>query len=92
VLAAECDEVCDGRVVAAFDVGSEKLAALREAEGVDLRCCGEDRVGCEIVADFLDLKCEVAEEGCGAVGGGVVVDADVVDVGAWVDFLGKVTD
>lgn len=54
------------------------MAALGEADAVDGGGFGEDGVGGEVGADAVDLKSEVAEEGCGAVGGGVGVEADVV--------------
>ena len=81
VLAAEGDEGVYGRVVAALDVGAEELAALGETEGVDGGGAGKDGVGGDVVADFEDLFGQVAEEGCGSIGGGVLVEADVVGIG-----------
>ncbi len=92
VLAAEGDQVGDGRVVAALDVGAQELAALREAQGVDGRGGGENGVGGEVVAYLADLDGQVAEEGGGAVGRGVGVEADDVHVRARVGFLGEVAD
>lgn len=92
VLTSESDEIRDGRVIAALDIGAEELAALGEAEGVDGWCRGEDRVGGEVCADIFELGGEVADERGGAVGGGVIVNPDVVDECAWVYFLGEVAD
>ena len=92
MLCAEGDQAGDRGVVAALDVGAEELAALGEAEGVDGGGCGEDGVGGEVGADCGDLVGEVAEEGGCAVGAGVGVDADVVDEGAGVYFVGEVAD
>ena len=42
---------------------------------------GEDRMGGDVGADFVDLLREITEEGGGAVGGRVFVKADEVGVG-----------
>ena len=92
MLGAEGDEVSDGRVVAALDVGAHELTALREADGVDGRGFGEDGVRGEVGADLGDLLGEVAEEGGAAVAAGVVGEVDVVGVGAWVGGVGEGAD
>lgn len=92
MLAAKCHEIRHGGVVAAFYVCAQELAALGEAEAVDGGCGGEDRMGCEIGADFLDLEGEVSEESSGAIRGSVVVDADVVSICSRVGFVHEVPD
>lgn len=76
VLAAEGDEVTDGRVIASFDVGAEELAALREAEGVDGRCGGEDGFGGELIADGRNLFGDISEKCRLAIGRGGIADVD----------------
>ena len=49
-------------------------------------------MGGQVGADFLELEGQVAEEGGGAVGGGVVRKADVVDVSARVGCGSKVAN
>ena len=44
----------------------------------------------ESFADFLQLRRHVPEERIRAIVPAVLVGADVVDVGAWVDFLREV--
>lgn len=92
MLAAECYESVHGRVVAAFDVGTQELPALRKADSVDSGGAGEDGVSGEVMADFLDLFREVAQKGCGAVRGRVGVEANVVGVSAGVYSVGEVAD
>ena len=92
MLRAECDEVCDGRIITALDVSAHELAALREAEGVDGGGGGEDRVCGEVGADLSDLIVQVAEEGRLGIGVWVLVKANVVDKGAGVDFLCEVAE
>ena len=55
VLATEGNEVSDWRIVAAFDVAAEELAALGEAEGVDSGGRADDLVGFEVCAYFFEL-------------------------------------
>lgn len=89
VLAAEGDEVVDGGVVAALDVGAEELAALAEAERVDGRGGAEDVVARELSAGVVELFGEVAEEGGAPVGGARVAELDDLHVGAFVDGGGE---
>ncbi|WDK17012.1 hypothetical protein CGRA01v4_08295 [Colletotrichum graminicola] len=89
VLTAVGDEGAHGGVVAALDVAAEELAALREADGVDGGGGGQDGVRGEGLADLLELRRHVAEEGGGPVAVGVGADLDCVDIGAWVDLLGQ---
>ena len=79
MLAAEGDKTPHRRAVAALDIAAQELPALREAQRVDGGRGRQDGVGGEVVADFGDLQGQVAVEGGGAVGGGVVVEPDVVD-------------
>lgn len=92
MLRAEGDEVSHWRVIAPLDVRAHELPALGEAEGVDGGGGGEDGVRGEVGADLRDLVVQVAEEGGLGVGVGVSVEADVVDEGAGVDFLGEFAD
>jgi hypothetical protein len=92
VLAAEGDQAGDAGCVAALDVGAQELPALREAKRVDGRRGGKDGVGGQRGADVGEMEREVPEEGVVAVVGGVVVQADVVDQRARVDFGGEVAD
>jgi len=55
VLGSKGDEGGNARYVAALDVGAHELAALGEADRVDGRGCGENGVGGQILADFVDL-------------------------------------
>lgn len=73
MLSAEGNEIGHRRLVAALDVGPEKLAALREADAVDGGGGGEDGVRGEVGAYLVDLEGEVADECRGAIGGGVGV-------------------
>ena len=92
MLRAEGDEVSHWRVIAPLDVRAQELPALGEAEGVDGGGGGEDGVRGEVGADLRDLVVQVAEEGGLGVGVGVSVEADVVDEGAGVAFLGEFAD
>jgi len=81
MLAAECNQIPDRWVIAAFDVCSQELPALTEAEGVDRRCRAEDVVSRQLGADMFDLFGQVTEE-CGAtICGAGVTNLDNVDVG-----------
>ncbi len=55
MLGSKGDEGGNARYVAALDVGAHELAALGEADRVDGRGCGENGVGGQILADFVDL-------------------------------------
>lgn len=92
MLRAEGDEVGNWRVIAPLDVRAQELPALGEAKGVDGGGGGEDGMHGEVGADLRDLVVQVAEEGGLGVGVGVSVEADVVDEGAGVDFLGEFAD
>lgn len=89
MLAAEGDEVADGRVVAAFDVPAQELPALREAQRIDRGGGRKDRIRAELVADERDLLSEIADEGGLAVGAGGVAEVNEVDVGSGVCGLGE---
>ena len=89
MLSSKGDEICDRGGITSFDVGSEELAALGEAYGVEGGEMGEDWVSGDVGADFVDLLREIAEEGGGAVGGGVIVEADEVGVGGRVCLIEK---
>lgn len=92
MLAAEGDKVVHARHVAPLDETAEELAALREAERVDCRRRGDDRMRREVGAYFGDLLREVAEEGSGFVRIGVLVYADVVHKSPWVRLDCEVAD
>ena len=92
MLAAEGDEVVDGRVIAALDVAAQELAALREAQGVDGGGCAEDRVRGELVTDEVYLLGYVAEEGCCAVAAACIAQSDDVHVCAGVGCFGEGSD
>lgn len=67
VLAAKSDKGTYWRIIAALDIGAQELAALGETKAVDGGGLGEEGMVGDVVADFLDLLGDVAQEGCGAV-------------------------
>ena len=73
MLAAECYEGMYGRIVAAFDVGAEKLPPLRQADSIDRRSFGKSVVHDKIMADLCNLLCHIAQESCGAIRGGTLI-------------------
>lgn len=80
VLTTESDECVNGRTVAAFDISAQELAALGEAECINGRGFGQDRVDSEVTADFRDLFCYIAEKGCGTIGRRIVIEANEVGI------------
>lgn len=58
VLRPERDEVAHGRLVAALDVGSQKLATLREADAVEASL--QPYVVLKLLAHHVDLRVTIA--------------------------------
>lgn len=92
VLAAKGDEVADTGEVAPLNVSAEELAALGEANGVDGRRGGEDAVLGQLIAYYLHLVSDVADEGGCAVVGPVRRRVDDVDEDAGGDVISKLGD
>jgi hypothetical protein len=65
MLAAKSDELLHRWVVAALDVGAEKLATLREAERME--AAGKIAVVAQHAAHHVDLGVDVEEESVGLV-------------------------
>ena len=92
MLATKCYEICHARLVAAFDVATEELPALRKADGVDCGSFGEDWMRCKIGADFIDLDIEIPQKCSGAVRSGVIAQMDEIGIGSWIGMIQDVTD
>lgn len=92
MLRPECKEVSDRRIIASLDVGAEELATLAEADGVNGWCRGENLVRGEVVADFRNMICQIAEEGSRPVARRVLADADEVNECAGVGLLDQLAD
>lgn len=92
VLGAKCDQAADfggcDAITTAFDVASDELTALAEANGVDGGGGGEDGLMRDVMADFFNLFSQIAEERLAAVGvAGVVTEGDDMDVGSRMDVV-----
>ena len=68
MLASESYEVGHRGIVAPLDISADKLPALGKANGIDSRGFGEDGMRGEVCANLFDLRVEVPQESCCAVG------------------------
>ena len=89
VLGTKGYEILDRRDIATLHEPAKELPALREAQRVDGWRSGDDGMGGEGVANLSELFGQIADEGCGSVGAGVVIEVDVVYDGVWVCFDGE---
>lgn len=81
VLASKGHQILHSRIVAALDIRSEELPALREAQRIDSRSFGKYGVRGQVVAHLLDLQGQVTEKSGSAVIRRVRVKADVIGGG-----------
>ena len=92
MLAPERHQIRHRGVIAPLDISTNELPALREAYCVDSGGFGEGGMGGEVCTDLVDLQVEIAQESRCSVGGGVIVKADIIGVGARVCFVGEGAD